>query len=75
MRAAGLSGGGKDKSTDLASLTKPPQGVLEVARRLLCGKTASRAAAKRSGTGTYLSVQHRVQVRMCVSVSRPTPVS
>lgn len=43
---AGQYGGGKVKSAGLASLKETFSGVLEVARRLLCGKGCLRAAAK-----------------------------
>jgi hypothetical protein len=45
---AGLYGGGKDKSTGLASLTQSSSGVLEVARRLSCGKSVFEACAAAS---------------------------
>jgi hypothetical protein len=35
---AGLYGGGKDKSTGLASRTEPCKGAVKCARRLWCGK-------------------------------------
>jgi hypothetical protein len=67
---AGLYGGGKDKSTSLASLTQSSSGVVEVARRLSCGKGAFEACAAAASTTAPNGTGDAVPGQACVSPRR-----